>query len=120
MITGMRDEDTSRWAPFTDEELAVLVGYLGEGESELLNEVEEEYDRRYAEREAPTYRGPGFYVDVRNGTSLHVVGRVTVDGVRCVLVGSSLEDLNLWTLPADRLEVRLPDGRRAFRYEEYS
>jgi hypothetical protein len=82
---------------------------------ELRDEVDEELQRRADERNAPTYCGPGYYTDQRSGTTLHVVGRVIIDGTPRLLIGQSLDDQALWALLADKIEGRV-NGRRIFEY----
>jgi hypothetical protein len=119
----LSNED-SRWK-FSDEELSVVGEAMGALDreqglsrlaSEFFDEVEHERRRREEEKRAPTYRGPGYYVDVASGTVLHVVGQAMIDCVPCLLVGSSMEDPSLWSLPAHTIEERDEGGRRRYEY----
>jgi hypothetical protein len=118
-------EEEGNWPELSDEALQALIMCLddyGRALPEALHSVLDglrlEAQRRYSRKTAPTYRGPGYYVDKRTGTALHVVGTVPLLGAQHLLVGNSLQDTNLWALPASKVEERLPDGSRAFRYRE--
>jgi hypothetical protein len=118
-------EEDNRWEAFSDEEVKLVDAALTvlEREEDLIGElrefpleVERENDRREEAKNAATYRGPGYYTDVASGTTMHVVGQATIDHVRCLLVGSSLEDPHLWALPAHKIEGRNEYGNRRYEY----
>lgn len=121
----MSYEEDNRWSAFSDEEVKLigsamsaldreedLIGFA----NEFSTEVEREHDRREEVRKAQTYRGPGYYTDVASRTTLHVVGQVRIHGELCLLIGSSMEDPQLWALPAQRIEGRDDDGRQRYEY----
>jgi hypothetical protein len=115
------EDSENRWSGFEDRELTAIYEALPDGETseveERLNdELYAEISRRDEERAADTYRGPGYYRDAEAGTVLHVVGAATIDGAPCLLVGQSMEDPHLWSLPARKIEGRLADGSRRFTY----
>jgi hypothetical protein len=119
------EEEEGNWPELSDEALQALITCLndyGRALPEALHSVLDglrlEGQRRYSRKTAPTYRGPGYYVDKRNGTALHVVGTVRLLGAQHLLVGSSVQDTDLWALPASKIEERLSDGSRMFRYRE--
>lgn len=118
------DEEEDRWPELTDEVLQILLTCLddyGRALPEVLHPVLDglrmEAHRRYSLKIASTYRGPGYYVDKRTGIALHVVGTVRMHDQEHLLVGSSVQDPDLWALPAAKIEERLPDGSRAYRYQ---
>jgi hypothetical protein len=119
-------EEDNRWDEFSDEEVQILhtalldaeqvYAELTEAAKAMIEEVMTEYERRENARRAATYRGPGYYTDVASGITMHVVGQATIDHVRCLLVGSSLEDPHLWALPAHKIEGRDEYGNRRYEY----
>lgn len=129
-----RDMDESnRFRAFTDDELkelrhaarawGELYGLFPPRRQlvrDLADEIATELKRRREEEAAPTYRGPGSYTDRRNGTTLHVVGRVTIGGEAQLLIGSSLEDPDLWALPVSHIEGRNDKGERLFSFGDYA